>query len=335
MKRRIVGLLISLAAAGVVLYQADFSELARLAARAEAVYLAPLVGVVIASLALSALRWRLMMAPALSYADAAKATLIGIGANMALVARGGELLKLYYTRTLAHASGAVILRSLFLERLMDLILTGLIGATALLLVGGSRLQLHASYAIGVIAALVFALCSAVLAIKYGNAAMEALLARAFVLLRLKRFYVRRVRKHVFELGRIDFRRLAAPFAVSVALWGIFYPALYLAIEALLGISFTYEERLFLVFCGAVGVAIPGAPSSAGTLHASIVSGFVLLGRSADAGLLFGAALHLAQFVIYSSAGLLAYGALVLGREPAANATSAPRESSAAVQRRKG
>ncbi len=334
MKRRIAGLLISLLAAGVILYQADFQELARLSAHVHAAYLAPVLGVVLASLALSALRWRMMMAPALSYADAAKTTLIGVGANMALAARGGELLKIYYTRTLSHASGAVILRSLFLERLMDLILTGLVGAAALLLLGGSRLQLHTSFAIGLIAALVFVLSSGVLALKYANAAVETLAARGFVLLGLKRFYVRRVRKHIFELGRIHFRQLAAPFAISAALWWVFYPAFYLAIEALLGVVFTYEERLFLVFCGAVGVAVPGAPSSAGTLHASIVSGFVLLGRSAEAGLLFGAALHLAQFIIYSCAGLLAYAALVLGGARSVDSTNGPRPASAESDRQK-
>jgi hypothetical protein len=53
--------------------------------------------------------------------------------------------------------------------------------------------------------------------------------------------------------------------------------------------------------------IPAAPSGLGTFHASVVSAFIIMDRSAAEGLLVATAIHLLFFVAYVLPAAVIYG----------------------------
>ncbi len=80
---------------------------------------------------------------------------------------------------------------------------------------------------------------------------------------------------------------------------------------MVGIPLGYLESLILVFAGALGLALPAAPSGLGTFHVSILSGFVLLGRDPAEGLAIAVAIHGAFFIALLIPGAVAYFAVPL------------------------
>jgi len=80
---------------------------------------------------------------------------------------------------------------------------------------------------------------------------------------------------------------------------------------MVGIPVGYVEALILVFVGALGLALPAAPSGLGTFHASILSGFVLLGRDSTDGFVLAVAIHAVFFLALLLPGAIAYFAMLL------------------------
>ena len=75
---------------------------------------------------------------------------------------------------------------------------------------------------------------------------------------------------------------------------------------MLGGNVTEVEIVFLLFCGAMSLALPSAPSGIGVFHASIISGFLLIGKDTSYGLLYATAVHLISFVNVTFVGLIFY-----------------------------
>ena len=107
------------------------------------------------------------------------------------------------------------------------------------------------------------------------------------------------------------RTLTLPILVTSSLWCGLYALAYALIGRMVGIQLGYLESLILVFVGTLGLALPAAPSGIGTFHASIVSGFLLLGREPSEGLILAVAIHGAFFIALLLPGTVAYFAIPL------------------------
>jgi uncharacterized membrane protein YbhN (UPF0104 family) len=121
----------------------------------------------------------------------------------------------------------------------------------------------------------------------------------------------RLYRHLFRPLH-HLQQLTSPGRVAVLLiqtafiWMVLYVLAYLAVAKMVGIQLTVADTMVLLCAGALGVAIPAAPSGLGTFHAAIVSAFLILGRPVAEGLVLAVAIHGVFFV-----GLCAIGAVAL------------------------
>src|SRR4029450_11196858 len=104
-----------------------------------------------------------------------------------------------------------------------------------------------------------------------------------------------------------------PALLTMALWLVAYSMSYILDAGFVGVNLSYAASLLLLFAGALGLMVPAAPSGIGTFHASVVSAFLLLERSASEGLLVATVIHLLFFVAYVAPAALLYGRWRLGR----------------------
>ena len=75
---------------------------------------------------------------------------------------------------------------------------------------------------------------------------------------------------------------------------------------MLQIDMSLAEMVFIIFLGSMSFAVPSAPSAIGVYHASIVSGFMILKKSSQVGLMFATYMHLFIFTTVSISGLVFY-----------------------------
>lgn len=113
----------------------------------------------------------------------------------------------------------------------------------------------------------------------------------------KEFFSEKLAPQVEELGSfLTFRNVSSYGVLTACTWLLGYALHYTLLQYLVGIHLSPLETVFIMFCGAVGVMVPSAPSGAGVYHASITSGFVLLGRESSEGLVYATTVHLGQMV---------------------------------------
>lgn len=111
---------------------------------------------------------------------------------------------------------------------------------------------------------------------------------------------------------VDARELFRPLNIFLAafattfLWFLSYPLAYFLAGRLLGADLPYSHLVVITIAGALGVALPAVPSGLGVLHASLISAFLLLGRSAADGLAYATTVHLLWFLVFGSIGMLLY-----------------------------
>ena len=89
------------------------------------------------------------------------------------------------------------------------------------------------------------------------------------------------------------------------IWMVLYVLAYLAVAKFVGIHLTLADTMVLLCAGALGVAIPAAPSGLGTFHAAIISAFRILDRPVAEGLVLAVAIHGVFFVGFCIIGAVA------------------------------
>lgn len=103
-----------------IVYIADPDDFFRLWAHLKWGYLVPFIGMVILTTMLLGCRWWLMLDKVIPFWKALAISIISLGANMVLPARGGDLLKAYQTHRLSTIKGHRLLARLLLEIIVDL-----------------------------------------------------------------------------------------------------------------------------------------------------------------------------------------------------------------------
>ncbi|WP_245487285.1 lysylphosphatidylglycerol synthase transmembrane domain-containing protein [Rhizobium leguminosarum] len=255
-----------------------------------------------------ALRWRLLLDGKIGYGTSLMASLLGLGANMFLPARGGDLLRVHYSRVVATVPYVDALGRLLVEKVVDLVTIISVGMFSLVLLNHTLNIEYRNVLLTVMLGAILAIFLAVILIRHFGDRLVPLLRPAFGLVRLQDFFDR----HIASLIRNSARGLSlsvtiVPAVLTLVLWLSVYALAYIFVARFVGVALSYQESLFVLFVGGLGLMIPAAPSGVGTFHASVVSAFVLLGRSPSEGLLLATAVHFLFFVVY-----VVPAALILG-----------------------
>lgn len=295
-KRFWLQLTFSLAAVALLLALVDLDDVRRAAHRFDWHYgpwFAALTGVLIAAFAF---RWYVLLGRRVSFGKALYSTTLGLGGNMVLPARGGDVVRVVYTAREPKAGAHLSVSTLFLEKIIDLLFVATIGLIAISLEAtqeGAQAARVAALVTG-LTVLIVAATSLWLA-KHG--ALIPVVRQFFRAARIGPSIYRHAYGPLDQLARaVRARNLLFPLLLTAILWCGLYPLAYALLGEMVGVPLKYVEALILVFAGALGLALPAAPSGLGTFHASILSGFVLLGREASEGLLLAIAIHGAFFI---------------------------------------
>lgn len=304
--RHIFPFVVSALALIIVFTVTDLEALRGLAFRVQWNQL-PVVGLLTLTIVCAfGIRWRTLVREALPISRSVLVCALGIAGNQLLPLRGGDALRVVLSARGPEAPSVHAgISAIALEKVFDLVAVAsfaLISASALV---GAR---DGAAPINVLAA-----AGAVVIM----AAIILLLARSGLLATAIRGCSRALRmrprlyRHLFRPLH-HLRHLASPGRVAVLLvqtafiWMVLYVPAYLAVAKLVGIHLTVTDTMVLLCAGALGVAIPAAPSGLGTFHAAIVSAFLLLGKPVAEGLVLAVAIHGVFFV-----GLCIIGAFAL------------------------
>lgn len=251
-------------------------------------------------------RWRTLLREALPIPRSVVVCALGIAGNQLLPLRGGDALRVVLsTRGVKAPSMHAGVSALAVEKVFDLVaVAGLALVSASALIGMREDATRTN---------IFAAAGAVVLI----AVTILLMARSGLLIRAVRTFARALRvpprlyRHLFRPLH-HLRHLASPGRIVVLLiqtgliWMVLYALAYLAVAKFVGIQLTLADTMVILCAGALGLAIPAAPSGLGTFHAAIISAFLILGRPAAEGLVLAVAIHGVFFV-----GVCIIGAIAL------------------------
>lgn len=252
-------------------------------------------------------RWSLLLDGQLSGKTLLIASLLCLGGNMFLPARGGDLLRVHYSHIVSNTSHATALSRLLIEKVIDLITIATLGALAVIWLNRSGTEIS-NYFSGVAITGLLATISAVVLLKYYRAFILRCLQRLFQYLGKSGRMERHIAHMITDLSdRLTWNLTLRPGALTMIMWLAVYVPSYMLIAHIVGVRLAYSEALAVLFAGALGLMIPAAPSGIGTFHASIVSAFLFLGRSAVEGLLVGTAIHLLFLIAYALPAALLCG----------------------------
>lgn len=244
-------------------------------------------------------RWRLLLDRKLQHKTSQIASILCLGGNMFFPARGGDLLRVHYSHVVSAMPHAEVLSRLFVEKVIDLVtivMVGMLGATFLF---ESTVSKHSTILANLTITMLTTIFVIVVVLKYFGESLLHLLRPIFKLTGKTFFF----EKHVAHLVRDTSRSLTVPIMLlpsilTMVMWFSVYALSYVLAARFVGVTLSYQESLFILFAGALGLMLPAAPSGVGTFHASIVSAFIFLGRSPAEGVLVATAIHLLFFMAY-------------------------------------
>jgi uncharacterized protein (TIRG00374 family) len=293
---------VGLAASALLIWiNIDINSVAALLASARPTLLPVAVFIMLMIVVAFAWRWRTLLCDEVAQGDAGRVTAIGLAANQLLPLRGGDALRVALSARVCGLHRSV--SALAVEKVLDLMAVAALGLAVLAVTRGS---VHP------------ALASSVLLICAGTFTAAALLVMSARFRPLRNLVQRLSRatrlpchwyRHWARLRRAAAQALAhRPVAMclqTIVIWFVLYAMIYAAIGLLVGVELSATDIAVLMFAGAIGLALPGAPSGLGTYHAAVASAFVLLDRPFSEGLAVAVAAHAVFFVSLCGIGLLA------------------------------
>jgi uncharacterized protein (TIRG00374 family) len=261
-------------------------------------------------------RWRLLLDRQIQHKTSFIASTLCLGGNMFLPVRGGDLLRVHYSHIMTKIPHAKMLSRLFIEKVIDLVTIAAVGVFASVFLNQPSISTSSSileiFTLTSLTAVLFA----VILVKYFDDSILRWLHPFFKLIGKTAF----LERHIAHLVRDASRRLTLsamllPGILTLLMWLSVYAPSYILVARLVGVTINYQESLTVLFAGALGLMLPAAPSGVGTFHASVVSAFLLLGRSSAEGLLVGTAIHFLFFIAYALPAAILYGRWRLDRKP--------------------
>lgn len=307
MKQFLFGLLISAAAIAFLVYKLDWNDFKHIQEHINYWYLIPFLVSSFFAMILFAWRWYVLLDRKISLRKALASSFLGVGGNMFLPARGGDVLRIYHSHKCSQIEYPGLVSRFFLEKVIDLVFIMLVGMLSFVFLGASSEGASGMAMFGLSGVLVAGTIVGLALLRFKNPLLITIMHTLFRWVRMESIFERKLKNHIEELGEfLRFKRFAYPVCITFLIWLIGYAVNYTLVQYLIGIHLTYTQTLFILFCGAVGVMVPSAPSGAGVIHASITSGFVLLGKKSAEGLIFATAFHLCQFLVLGTAAIVVY-----------------------------
>jgi hypothetical protein len=303
--RRLVPFLVSAAALALALAVADLDSFSDLALRVRWEFV-PLVAALVFAIVLAfGWRWHTLMREALTLPRSLLVTAVGLAGNQLLPLRSGDALRILISaRGVGAPSVHAGVSALALEKVFDLLAVAAFGLASTSALLRARTESTGANVIAV-AVTILAASAAVLFAARAGWLNRALRAGARAVRLSPRVYGHLVRPLHHLRQASSPARLALLLLETGVMWLLLYVLAYYSIGLALGIPISVSEAMVLLFAGALGLAIPAAPSGLGTFHAAIVSAFVLLGRPAGEGLVFAVAAHGVFFIGIVLAGAVA------------------------------
>ena len=260
------------------------------------------------------LRWNWLLDGSMKTKTYMVASLLSIGGNMFLPARGGDLLRVHYSHVVGQVPYATVFSRLLIEKIVDLITLAMVGTLAVFLLSGSG-DLVNNYFFSAVLLGFVAVSTAILLIKFGNTMLLRWLHQLFGLIGRSGRIERNLANMIEDIGqKLTFSFTVKPGALTIVMWLAVYVPSYILISQMVGVTLVYHEAIFVLFAAALGLMIPAAPSGIGTFHTSVVSAFLFLGRSPAEGLLVGTAIHLFYLIAYVVPAALLSGVWIVKRE---------------------
>jgi len=289
-----LGLALAVFCVGLIARQVDPGELSRALRSTRPNWVAAALCAFCAGYACRIARWRVMLArdnPALRWSDCAFPLLAGFAANNVLPFRAGDLLRAFGFNARLGATGGTVLATLFVERLLDLlVLLAFLGAAL------AAFGLEASRLAGVGSATLIALALAIL--------VALLFPRLFT--RPARAAGRLVGRYALRLGGkllLEIERglatlehlahggtMARLVAWSLAAWAAEGGVFWLSALALPALAIPAAGWLALPL-GTLATLIPSTPGYVGTFDYFTVYAMTALGNSPAAGTAYALVVH--------------------------------------------
>jgi glycosyltransferase 2 family protein len=306
MKKFLLGIFISIALIGVLIYKFDSTEFLRLWSKISYTLLIPAISTQLLGVLLSSVRWYYLTEKGITLKHCIASNYIGYGANMILPARGGDIFRIFYCRSESEMKSFNLLSKLFLEKIIDFILVIIIGICSFLLMGIKEGKAEANTIFTISGIVVLGILFSIYTFRFQNSFLRKMLLRITSLLGKGDFYTKHIDVHVEDLGEfLKIKNFIKPLLISFLIWSTYFTT-HGIVSQMLSLDLTPEEISFVLFSGAMSLALPSAPSGVGVYHASIISAFLIVGRDANAGLVYATALHLVSFISLTSMGLIFY-----------------------------
>lgn len=214
-----------------------------------------------------------------------KAVLLCYGANLLLPGHASEILKAAYLRDQAGVPLATGFAAIFLERVTDVLMLGL-----LVLVGVGLLTLNVNWTLLVVAVIVIAGLMLAPRLQQPMVWLAGRMPWA-----ASRGFVERFFTHVtIQLKNGSFYRA---FALAALVWFLSYLQTAVFLPAAGSIPIGLSGALVVFVAGAAGGAIPALPGGFGTFEAAVVFALKSYGYSLEEALLIAVTLHASQLVV--------------------------------------
>ncbi len=311
---------VSLAITGAALWYAfrgvEFAELGREMARANLWWLVPgSVASYLVAIYVRSLRWRYLLRALGEFDDGSlfRAMAVGFMANNLFPFRVGEIVRSWLLARETGRSGAGVLGTVIVERVIDAVMVLALAALVLGTAGARATGFDSRQALAVLSVIAAVPLLGVIALRVAPAFFVGMTVRLVGLVLPEQATARlgRILQEVanglgslrggWDLAWVGFHSFVAWFVLATI-------PFYLAIRSLgLDLGGTPQDLqaslLLMVLVGAA-VAVPSVPGFAGTYHAACKAALVPLGVRPEEALALGTLAHLVFWVSMTGAGLV-------------------------------
>ncbi len=223
--------------------------------------------------------------------DAWKAVVLGFGLNNILPAKMGEFAKVNYLRTRGGISFGRGAEMVFWERFFDLNAVCLLGLAGMQLIG-IRISVYPMAVVGLIW-----VCLAFFRLNPG------LVERMFEYIPFQ--WLRKTAFDYFEaLNRREKKFFLLLGIYSLVVWGGLAGGAFLSFNGVAGLKLSAGEVLTVYVVSTLCAAIPLSPGALGVYEAAVVASLGWFGIDREEALAVAVVLHLIQYILLTSCGLL-------------------------------
>lgn len=299
----IAGFVVSAVLLWLALRNIEFGKLAAIYSRVDAVYLAPAAFLIVLEVFFRGARWRLLLLPSnpsVRVMDTFKLEAAGLALNNILPMRLGELARATFAARLFNIPLITVLATIFVERLLDIVVLFLMFLAAARLGGitggfldyGGVLWTLAGGVTAGIAALIFA----------DELVSHAWFSGFFARFPRVRTLFERVAMgvqgfHSFKSGGLIMLFAALQWFMDAVLFHL------LALSFGLGGIIDVFKGVALVFAGAAAASVPGMPGYFGNYELVLMKVLSTWGIAEDIGFAYASFAHVAAYLVMTVMGV--------------------------------